>query len=104
MPKAVELNIKGIKCDHCDYQEPNVKFEDYEKWLNKPCPKCGANLLTEADLNSLKMLIQLTNAANELFPSGFDGNDSKTPELDKKVKGIVEMNGTGKMNIKIENQ
>jgi hypothetical protein len=101
--KAVELNIKGIKCDHCDYKEPNVKFEEYEQFLNKPCPKCGENLLTEADLNSVKMMIQLTDVANEMFPSGFDGDDSKVPEFDKKIKAAVEMDGTGKMNIKVEN-
>lgn len=102
MPKAVELNIRGIKCDHCDYQEPNVKFEDYEKWLNKPCPKCGENLLTEADLNSVKMMVQLANVANEMFPSGFDGDDNKVPEFEKKIKASVEMDGSGKMDIKID--
>jgi hypothetical protein len=104
MPKAVELNIKGIKCDHCDYKELNVKFEDYDKWLNKPCPTCGENLLTEADLNSLKVMIQLANVANEMFPGGFDGDNSKASKFEKKIKGVVEMNGTGRMNIKIKEE
>lgn len=95
MAKAIELNIMGIKCDHCDYKEPDVKFVDYEKWLNKPCPKCGENLLTEADLNSLKALIQISDVANQLFPDGFDGDK-------RKAKMFIEMNGTGKMDLKLK--
>ena len=59
MAKAAELIVKGIKCDNpkCDFVDMSVKFEDYKDWVNKPCPKCGANLLTEIDfLNTAIMM------------------------------------------------
>ena len=42
------IGISGIKCDRdsCGYRDDSVKFKDYKKWVNKPCPKCGMNLLT----------------------------------------------------------
>lgn len=46
---GVELTISGIKCDYCDYRDDSVEFSDYPKWLDKPCPHCGHNLLTETD-------------------------------------------------------
>ncbi len=92
MKNAMELKIKGIKCDRCDYKDENVRFEEYEEWLNKPCPECGANLLTQEDLISVKTLVNLTNIFNEILPK---------PEDDKeKVTMNVEMNGTGKINFK----
>lgn len=55
---AVEVYVRGIKCDNstCGFKDDTVKFEEYEQWLNKPCPKCGANLLTEEDYASTLIL------------------------------------------------
>ena len=52
----VEVQIGGIKCDNtkCDYEDMSIKYSDYEAWLNKPCPKCGDNLLTEKDYEFTK--------------------------------------------------
>lgn len=91
--KALELKIKGIKCDNCDYKNENAKFEEYEEWLNRPCPKCGANLLTQEDLDTVKTLISLTNIFNEILP------EPKGDE--KKVAYNVAMNGTGEVNFKL---
>lgn len=43
--------VSGIKCDKpgCNYADAEVKFEDYPNWINKPCPECGENLLTQQD-------------------------------------------------------
>lgn len=94
MKEALELNIKGIKCDNCDYKNEDVKFEDYENWLNKPCPECGANLLTQEDLDVTKALIDLTNLVNRILPEASSD--------EKKVTMDVEMNGTGKINLKLK--
>jgi hypothetical protein len=53
--------ITGIKCDNpkCDFVDKSVTSDDYELWLNKPCPKCGENLLTEDDF-MLAKAFQLT--------------------------------------------
>ncbi|MDY0394768.1 hypothetical protein ACFSMW_06710 [Virgibacillus halophilus] len=101
MAKAMELNIKGIKCDNCDYKNMGVKFEEYDQWLNKPCPKCGANLLTQEDVDSMDMLIQIAEMTNEIFPDGFDGDDSKGEEFNKRIKGVVNMDGSGKVDISL---
>ena len=61
MRKAIEVRQQNlIECDNCDYIIPNSENSidvDIKKYLNMPCPKCGANLLTEKDyLDSLKFL------------------------------------------------
>lgn len=59
--------IRGrIKCDAngCDFAEDH-EVSRYRELLNKPCPKCGANLLDERQLVS----IEATLAMVELFNS-----------------------------------
>lgn len=96
MTNSIKLDIHGIQCDHCDYNDPTVKVEEYLKWLNKPCPNCGENLLTQADYNNVQMLIQFTKMKN----------DAMTPRKENEIKvGMkVKMNGTGKMDLIINNE
>jgi len=48
-----------------------IKLEDYPQYLDKPCPQCGANLLTEADLNATQAMIAACDWVNSLgIPSG----------------------------------
>ena len=91
MAKAAELIVKGIKCDNpkCDFADMSVKFENYKDWLNKPCPKCSSNLLTQEDYNNTKILIEVTNAVNNLFGDVSD-------DLPKS-RMKINMNGTGKV-------
>lgn len=58
MENNIEITQSGIKCDNpdCDFRDDSVKSDEYEKWLNVPCPKCGQNLLTEEDFNTAEML------------------------------------------------
>lgn len=58
MEKNIELGESGLVCDNpnCDYVNKEVKFEDYPGWVNKPCPKCGENLLTEEDLDNARIV------------------------------------------------
>lgn len=94
MKDALELNIYGIKCDVCDFKDETVKVEEYEQWLNKPCPKCGANLLTEADFNNVKMLMEFTKMANAILP--------KRDENEEVKKISIKLNGTGEMKFEVE--
>lgn len=43
----------GIKCDNtkCDFIDKTVTLKDLDKWFDKPCPKCGTNLLPKDDFN-----------------------------------------------------
>lgn len=64
MDKPIEVTGGGIKCDNpkCDYSDESVKMEDYDQWLNKPCPKCGENLLNEEDYFMVKTLLALVSS------------------------------------------
>jgi hypothetical protein len=89
------LNIGGIKCDApgCTYRDNSVHLENYDLWLNKPCPLCGANLLTQADYNVVKTLVTITKVC-----------DLPVIRHVLKIFGCkrvnVELNGTGKVTIK----
>jgi len=65
--KAIECGIGCIKCDACDYRDDSVKVDSYPEYLNKPCPKCGANLLTEKDLASVQEMHRQIEAINKAF-------------------------------------
>ena len=83
----MEINIKGIKCDNtkCEYKDPEVKFENYSDFVNKPCPSCGANLLTEADFETVQRMMRL--------------KDSK---LMKCVESVGDFLGLKKKNYKVD--
>mgnify|MGYP000418363436 CR=1 FL=1 len=91
--RVVSCHAVGIKCDslECDYRDDSVTFENYDDWLNKPCPKCGANLLTEVDLNAVKMMMAAADWINSLgIPRGDESEEITIP---------IEFNGTGQINI-----
>ncbi len=78
MKENVEVKIEGLKCDNasCNYRDDSVKREDYEKHINSECPKCGENLLTEADYNNVLILEQavvLTNLMSAEEIEAFTG-------------------------------
>lgn len=58
----LKYTIRGIKCDNheCDFIDVDVTYKDYSQYLNKPCPKCGENLLTDHDYNLCKRLSRFT--------------------------------------------
>lgn len=92
----------GIKCDNpeCDFVDQEVKIEDYKDWLNKPCPKCGSNLLTQADYDNVQMLLNLVDIINEnedIFTKTKDTQNNS----DEMSTITFNMDGTGKMDIEI---
>ncbi|SHN86471.1 MULTISPECIES: hypothetical protein [Desulfitobacterium] len=93
---AVEIQIQGIKCDNrtCGFKDDTVRFEEYGQWLNKPCPKCGANLLTEEDYASTLMLVELTGIVNDMLP--------EPPDDEERVKFEAVFNGTGKIAFRLK--
>jgi hypothetical protein len=60
----------GIKCDNtnCDWNDESIPTSQFIDWLNKPCPKCGENLLTEEDYNSYLIFVKKLEEINELYP------------------------------------
>lgn len=87
----LKMNVGGIKCDNkdCDFKDMEVLFRDYDKWLNKPCPKCGSNLLTRKDFNNTKLLVDLTTLLKDILPESEDGEEM--------FKMSANFDGTGKV-------
>lgn len=92
MKKILSCTIVGIKCDNknCYFADPTVGVEDYPNWLNKPCPCCGENLLTEADYKNVLQMMEFTKLINDNFEMNDDG---------PLVSVHIEMNGTGSMTL-----
>lgn len=70
MENKAELKVQGLQCDNtlCDYVDMSILREDYEKYIDSPCPKCGENLLTLEDYNNVLILeeaVRLTNTMSE---------------------------------------
>lgn len=93
MKQAIEYKIEGIKCDACDYKDESVKVEDYPDWVNKPCPDCGENLLTEGDFAFVEKMINAASILNSMFSPRED--DAEV------VKTSIELDGTGSVAIEI---
>lgn len=62
------LKVEGIECDNtsCDYSITSIDLIEYERWVNKSCPKCGQILLTDKGFNLFKFLNATTSIANKL--------------------------------------
>lgn len=95
MKKALEVSISGIKCDKqsCGFRDDSVKVEDYDKWLNKTCPKCNSNLLSETKYSNAQLLIKANRIINNMRPEqlrDFVGNF----ENSEKEQVSVELNST----------
>jgi hypothetical protein len=94
MEKSAILMFYGIKCDNpeCDYRDDYAKREDYEQYVNKPCPLCGEKLLTQKDLDSVVKLEIAVGVLDEVM-STFKKVNGKILKTD------IIMNGTGKIEI-----
>lgn len=70
----VEIKTTGLKCDNpsCDWKDETVAIDDYEKWLDKPCPKCGQNVLTQQDLDNAKGILAMMEMVNAMPKEDFD--------------------------------
>lgn len=74
----------GIKCDNqkCDWTDETVTREQMPDWIDKPCPKCGENVLTKEDYvryESTMLAVDYINTFSEsdMKELGFDPSDPK---------------------------
>lgn len=95
MSKAIEYEIKGLKCDNpeCDFVDLEIPFSEYESYVNKPCPKCGQPLLTEEDYGSAMLVTRMVDNLNKYLPP--------TPEGAKIGHMFMQMKGDG--SVEFEN-
>ncbi len=68
--KTYQKNL--IECDNinCDYVVINPTgsiYEDASKYIDKPCPICGYNLLTKEDYKQSKSIERFIKIINFLF-------------------------------------
>jgi len=64
--QLVSILFSGIKCDNpeCNWKDDTVKQEEYPQYVNKPCPCCGENLMTEECFKEVQKAIHFTNRYN----------------------------------------
>jgi hypothetical protein len=68
--KNIEITETGLKCDSptCDWKDESIKHEDFINWVNKPCPICKENLLTEEDFKNSELIHAAIELINGLPP------------------------------------
>ena len=92
-----EFKISGIKCDtpHCNWRDDDVQFADYPQFIDKPCPVCNSNLLTEQDYIKCLKMYRIVDRANKisnmlkwLNPKHYYRLITKTtePEVEMKIR------------------
>lgn len=78
----LEYTVTGVKCDNCDWSDMSFTWDDLDtiekEWVNKPCPECGENLLTQDDFDEVKNMTNATNQANQYTQE----------EIDKMLKNL----------------
>jgi len=92
----IELDIHGIKCDNsnCDYSDMSVPVSDYENWINKPCPKCGENLMTQTDFDETIKWLELAEIVNSYSEEELEAiNNSMTTEDIDTALDFINENG-----------
>lgn len=71
MGKIIETYRESlIECDNksCDYTVPFTEEEGAMKqYINKPCPECGSNLLTQKDYELDQKVLRRINWINKYF-------------------------------------
>jgi predicted RNA-binding Zn-ribbon protein involved in translation (DUF1610 family) len=70
------IEAMQIQCDNpvCDHVDDTVTAENISEFLNLPCPKCGENLLTQDDFDTVERMLELTNGAGDLDPGAADSD------------------------------
>ena len=97
--KVIESGYSGLICDNpkCNYEDnfiiPPNELRDH---INRACPECGDNLLTENDCNHHTSLLKVINIINVVcFPFMF----LKGGKKEKDTKCITYHHHAGKTTI-----
>ncbi len=110
----IEVTDSGIVCDNpqCDYEDKSVLGENLSEWVDRPCPKCGENLLTQQDLDDWTKTRELLDQLNGIDPAVLEElvqKSGKSPEqmMDElrerfpDVPGIADVTLDGTLGIGI---
>lgn len=94
--KLIEMEQKYlIECDHCEYKITNVEKDpnaDISGYVNRPCPWCRNNLLTEKDYKQYRKVMSVVNWINRWFSwlTVFRGRGKET-SIEMKVHNGVKI-------------
>ena len=92
--KNIQFELNGLQCDKCDWKDENIPFDEWEEWLDKPCPECGAVVLTHEQLGQVHMMMEIADVMNQLdIP--VDPND---PVVEAQIK--IDEDANIKIDIK----
>jgi hypothetical protein len=91
---AVELYVASVKCDAdgCNFDEPCVSA--IESYLDRPCPKCGASLLTAKDLAAINWMKASAEYINSQV-GPVERSDAKRPVYHIAMDGSGDIDVTG---------
>lgn len=109
MEKRIELvdDTCGIICDapQCGWKDDSVTFATLEQWRNCPCPKCGANVLTDEDwelhLKTTEIMEAINNMTDEelqVFEELVKNGDIEVPDF---IKDFANGEEEGEYRIEI---
>lgn len=59
---------EGLVCDNpnCDWEDKTIKWSEAHNWINKDCPKCGENILTQEDYDTTNELLEGIRIINSM--------------------------------------
>ena len=106
----LKVEHTGLKCDNpnCDWKDTTITVEDYPNWINKPCPKCGENVLTEEDYKlimtlsgAFEFLSALTDDQINEMAANINKEDLKNLFDEESFKNLMEAGPDELMNVKI---
>lgn len=85
---AIAINKSVIRCDAkgCDY-EVSANPRSFHEFIDRPCPVCGANLLTKEDYSMSQILYGLVGLVNQKIGDVAEGS--------KTVSTIIRSNTLG---------
>ena len=104
--KHIEQIDGGLVCDNqkCDYENKEILSENYKDWLNKPCPKCGENLLTDEDLDNFLKVSAAANLVNSFSEEELEKlsellghNPNLNSDFLKDAEGLELLSSKGKI-------
>lgn len=89
MKEQVKVKIEGIKCDNpgCDYVNTSVNINNFQEWVDKPCPQCGEILLNKSDYKFAKFSIGVSNIINKILPKRKDDEPDSVMTITKDYDG-----------------
>lgn len=69
MDNLLTMTYRGIKCDNpkCGFMDYNVTPDQYSDYVNKPCPLCGENLMTEECYENTKRILERVEKFNHFL-------------------------------------